>query len=413
MSSPLRLVALASASLAVSLRAAGPAEDFLGRLEKEGYSFQEPARRQALFAAVARVADPGARVFGDAEKKTFEERLKGLSYQPGIRCSSTNGTLQVLEILPATPAIHAGIQARSVLLAVNGQAVTSNRFSSTLQRLRGTEPGKVTLEWKTTEGVSRRADIPLALMAEPPVQLQELLPGGFGYLRLNGVYRDSGDWISRLLLKWDRENCPGLVLDLRDAGGNDLDAALRIAGPAGAAGRPLVTLRTRAGAPVRAATAPEGDILTMPVLVLVNRATHGAAELLAAILQRSGRGAMVVGEPTAGDPLVRDFLPVDDGVHLRLAVRVAVFPNGTTLDGSAPLEPDIRVEDRELPPPVSASSLEWEAFTGDRAKAPDAEAMARATRVGRDAVLQRGLDILLGLRALNLRAAERPSAPPP
>ena len=79
------------------------------------------------------------------------------------------------------------------------------------------------------------------------------------------------------------------------------------------------------------------------------------------------------------------------------------------MDGAQPLTPDVRVLERDLV--TREEEPEWDFSLGERARTPDPEVLARAARVGRDAVLQRGLDILLGLKALNIRVAERAGEP--
>jgi C-terminal peptidase prc len=388
---------------------ATPLDDLLDVLGRHGHDLREPARAAALFSAVARVADPGAAVFDAAGRTAWEERERGLLYQLGARFSASNGVLSVVEILPASPALAAGLQTRATLVAVDGLAVASNRIDSVLALLRRDAAGSVRLEWKAPDGNARKASVELARLAETPAQLQEILPGGFGYLRLHGLHAGSGDWLARLLLKWEKDGCSGIILDLRDAEGGDLEAALRLAGLFARADSPLVTLRPRAGEGGRQEKAAAGEKLSLPVLALINGRTRGAAEVLAAALQRSGQGAMLVGEPTAGDPLVREFVEASPGLHLRLATRVLEFGDGTRLDGTQSLTPDVRV----LSPDLAAvdEEPEWDFSVGERARTPDPEALARAARIGRDAVLQRGVDILLGLKALNIRVAERLGAP--
>lgn len=412
---PLPLLCLLSALSPARAQEPAPPASFVAEsvklLQAQGHALEEPARRAAVLLALARVADPAAEVTDAAGRAAREELERGVRYRPGIRFAATNDTVQVIELLPGTPAVAAGVPVSSTLAAVDGVPVASNRLSAVLQSLRREQAGRVKLDFRTRDGQAKAVEIPLAPLPEPSVDLTELLPGGFGYLKLNGLHGDAGDWVSRVILRWEQEKVAGLILDLRDAGGSDLPAVARIAGLFAAPDAPVFTTQPRAGGAAAPTAAPPGPRATMPVLVLLNGGTRGAAELLAAALEHGARGAMLVGAPTAGDPLVREFVPAPGGLLVRLATRVHTFPDGHRLDGSSPLQPEIRVADANLPPPPSATALDWELMAGEKPRNPDPDALARAARVGRDAVLQRAVDILLGLKALNIRAASPVPAP--
>jgi carboxyl-terminal processing protease len=405
-------------ALALSPAPLPAAEDglatLLGLLEKQGHNpTSDPARKAAFLEAVARASDPSATVLDAARRERAEARAQGVWYSPGLRISSSNNLAVVVESLPGSAALQAGIAARSILSSVDGLSVESNRLVTLSRQMRSDSPGKVALSLKAPGGQVRTLTLDRQPITEPVVEWHETLPGGYGYLRVNGLHSGAGEWISKLLQQWEHARSPGVMLDLRDAGGADLESVARIAGLFAPSKSLLFRVKKRDGTLIREMLAGEGEKATMPLLALVNGGTHGAAELLAATLEYSARGAMLMGEPTAGDPLVREILPLESGLFLRLATRVIEFADDKKLDGSAPVMPGVKVKDLDLPPQPTTTSLEWESLSGEKAKSPDPEALARAVRVGHDAVLQRAVDVLSGLKALDVRIADRLLPPPP
>lgn len=128
----------------------------------------------------------------------------------------------------------------------------------------------------------------------------------------------------------------GLILDLRFAGGDDYAAAAAVADLFQSAERPLLDW----GAGVARST-PKSDAVRLPVTVLVNRETSGAAEALAAVLRDTGT-ALLVGWRTAGLALVHREFTLRDGQRVRLAVETVKFGRGAALPPEG-IKPDIEV----------------------------------------------------------------------
>ena len=110
---------------------------------------------------------------------------------------------------------------------------------------------------------------------------------------------------------------------------------------------------------------------------------------------------MVLGEPTPGDFALRDFKPIAGDHHLYIASHLVALSNGRVLDGSQGVVPDVEMEDEDV-----ASYVQAVPFRSARKNTRDEDAVSKALqqRVQNDAILQRATDVLLGLKALNLRS---------
>jgi len=166
----------------------------------------------------------------------------------------------------------------------------------------------------------------------------------YGYLRLVSLAGDAADQTNAALGQMlDEGDLSGIVLDLRHASAGELEVARSILGSF--IGGDVATLRTHDGdLPFVVEAGPLRDRLRdVPVAVLVDEATDGEAERLAALLQ-SERDAIVVGQPTAGHTQVVTQLPLPDGSVLQMVIGGMLLSDGTRLEGHGVI-PDIVRED--------------------------------------------------------------------
>lgn len=129
----------------------------------------------------------------------------------------------------------------------------------------------------------------------------------------------------------------GLVLDLRYAGGTDYASAADAAGLLIKNEQPLMDWGN--GVVI---SKPNPQALTVPVAILVNRKTAGAAEVLAAVLREAGAG-LILGSRTAGQAMIAQEYPLNNGQQLRIATGPIRLGDGSAISPEG-LQPDITVE---------------------------------------------------------------------
>lgn len=374
----------------------GDLEAVLGTLADRHIEVNPEAARRAVFECVARTADPQARLFTADAYAHWNEELRGLDFHPGVLLTMTNAVPCVREVTAqGTP-----LQPGDLLLAADGVALTNSTIVEADARLRGHSAAPVSLLVRRGEAVLT-VDVARALSPLPALANVEEWPQGIGYIRLNGLYENSGRDVADRLRAWAEAGRFGFVLDLRGAGGGDLASVTPLAGSFATPGSLLYAVRDRQDQDLEVAKAPAGAPLDTPIMVLVNRATVGAAEVLAAVMADSVRGALLVGEATGADPLVREASELPGGDLLYLATRRVVTAGGLIYDGARPVAPDLVVS------PAAGADDRYETAGGpDRRATLDVELGDRALRdrIRGDAALRRALDVLLGLKALNIRA---------
>src|SRR5438552_1597234 len=170
------------------------------------------------------------------------------------------------------------------------------------------------------------------------VTRSNLFDGKVAYVRIDRVEDDLAKAVRAAYDQLDTTNkLKGLVLDLRYANGDSYAAAAAVAD--------LFTGRERAlldwgNGLVRSKA--KTDAISMPVAVLVNQQTAGAAEALAAVLRETGWG-MLLGNRTAGQAMIAQEFPLSDGEKLRIATAPILLADGASLPANG-LPPDISVQ---------------------------------------------------------------------
>jgi hypothetical protein len=258
-----------------------------------------------------------------------------------------------------------------------------------------------------------------------PLAEARVFDDSFAYFRVASVTANLPDAFRaayKQMVETNKTKIKGLVLDLRFAGGFDYAAAAKVADYFLSSEHPLLDWQTGA-----AHATLKADAITIPVTILINSQTAGAAEALAAVLRDNDVG-LILGGQTAGQASIFKEFPLRDGGKLRVAVAQVSFGAGKTLPNG--LTPDIAIgtslEDeraylqnpfKDLHPPVRAKTdsaakelleqqrmneveLIREHSSGeDRPEAParDRADLLEPKPVVADPALARALDLLKGL----------------
>lgn len=376
----------------------------IGRVADERHVvFERDALASNAVMALARALDPFAAILTPEQVARHEDALRGVYYDVGLKFKIKAGRPSVMETSKGATAETAGVKTGDVVDAVGETTTEGLTLDALAQLLRGGKDQSVTLRVRGEGGTNEARTVTLARSA---VQAQitgsiEEWPQQIGYLKINGLYAAAGAQITTQLVGWAASNYSGIILDLRGANGLDLASAAEIAGLF-TDGQPAA-LSVRDGQNAVVATYPirNDRRVNVPTMILIDRHTCGASETLAAVL-RKARGVMLVGAPTRGDDRLREALPLSDGRQLYIATRridpgaehryfgIGVQPGVTVVESAGSREAKNGNPDEE-------SGLL--AGLSDREK----QDRALATRVSGDAALRRAVDIVLGLKALNIR----------
>jgi carboxyl-terminal processing protease len=376
-------------------------------MRKQGLKFEAKQAQCAAIEAVLKTADPRGRVLTGKELAALQQEQRGDFFDAGVTMAYTTNGWRVAGIASNSPAANTMIKPGDALLTLDGVALAGQKRVSLFAPLRSSSNATARLKIKcAADGKEVDLDIKRTVMPASATDSVEAWPFQLAYLRLNGIHEGCAAGIAAQLVQWAGEHRFGLVLDLRGANGTSLSDAAAIAGLWAENGQPLFKMTDRRNKELEAFKAKhEVAALELTVIALVDGETRGAAEALAAALAGTLREGMLVGQPTAGDPRVRECLALPSGLQLYVATRKLVTGDGRRYDGTEGVVPDIRVGAGE-----EVLDFEAERTKPDTLPEEQQDRFLRGRARG-DATLQRALDILRGIKALKQRATDNAKTP--
>jgi carboxyl-terminal processing protease len=323
----------------------GLLHEIRGLIEDDYYRPADAERQQLLYGAargmVQALGDPNSVYETPQEREENSSRWTGRYEGVGLHVDQRDGQTVVTAPIEGGPAALAGIRPGDVLLEIDGRSVAGLTLTAQTRLIRGPKGTSVSL-------LIRREGAPTLLRFEltrAEIQLVSvrwrLLDGGLGLLRISQFTEQTASE-ARAALKALLEAGPsGALLDLRSNAGGLLEPAVEVAGLF--LGEGVVVVETHANGSTRSHNAPAGPPATdLPLLVLVDRGSASAGEVLAAALRDRGR-ARLLGERTYGKSTVQYLHRLSDGSGLRLTVAEWRTPTGQPIPPTG-LEPDWAVE---------------------------------------------------------------------
>ena len=272
------------------------------------------------------------------DAKEFEEqRADWRSEYYGIgatigdrRLNADKTDTYILATFEDTPAFRAGLRFGDKITEIDGQSVAGKPSGEVRDRLRGPRGTtvKVTVE-RASNGNKETVEITRDAVPQPTVPDAYFIRPGVGYIDMTrGFNYTTADEFISALENLRARGMTGLVLDLRGNGGGILDQAVRVAERFLSNGQVILTQKgrgTRGGE--RPYKSENSNPDNSPLVVLVNRGTASASEIVAGALQDHDR-ALIIGETSFGKGLVQSIMTLDYGTALTLTTSKYYTPSG-------------------------------------------------------------------------------------
>ena len=261
----------------------------------------------------------------------------------GLDVSVDDGRVTVVRPLEGAPAERAGILPNDVVVSVDDVPIDPDNTQEAIGRMRGEAGTTVTLDvMRDGEDDSLRFALTRAEVRLTTVHT-DYLGDGFAYIRLSSFTDGTGEELREATDELLSEHeLQAVVLDMRDNPGGTLGAAVEVADAFMEEGL-IVRGEGRIDEARFVENATPGDVIDgRKLVVLVDRRSASASEIVAAALQENQR-ARVVGERTFGKGSVQTVIPLADGGALKLTTSEYFTPSGRSIDGTG-VEPDLVVE---------------------------------------------------------------------
>ncbi|HOX36484.1 MAG TPA: S41 family peptidase [Candidatus Brocadiia bacterium] len=346
---------------------------------------EEALVRAAIDGMTRSLGDPYSQVLSAEEFETLQEDVKGEFGGIGVevRYRPDTGDFIVNELVENGPAMKSGIIIGDVIFKVNSVLCRDMGQIKSLSNIRGIIGTSVNI------GIMRNVnninnELYYNIMRDKillqSVRLAESDENGIMVLKISGFDTHTPDMLREKLS--GLKNCRGLIVDLRDNGGGELNAAREVADHFLDSGV-IYTVIERGGEVTEIARATKGTVVDpqIPIVVLVNDSSASASEIVASALQDNGR-AKLVGYQTFGKGTIIQPMRLPNRMGLILAVSYYATPSGKRIEGIG-LHPDIEAGDPALRQELRRMSLEGGNFDPsslppnylEQRKASDAEQM--------------------------------------
>src|SRR5262245_13322674 len=328
-------------------------EQYVGRADLN----DQDLAHAAIDAITQAVGDTDHTVFMTPEQvKESDASLSGEYVGIGAIVDETDDGIRIEGVFPESPADKAGLGVGDLIVAVDGVSVEDTDVGAVADKIRG-EAGTTVKVRVDPAGPETEKDLTLtrASVTIPVVDWAMVPDSTIAQVRL---YQFSNGAIEKMIdaLKAAKEaGATKIVLDLRSNPGGYVDQAIGIASQFLGEGNVFLTEDAsgeRTPSPVR----PDGVAVDLPLVVLVDRSTASAAEIVASALQE-GRHAPVIGEKTFGTGTVLNRFDLADGSALEIGVQRWLTRDGNALWHEG-LTPDTAVTLAEGVDPVSPTDLE-------------------------------------------------------
>lgn len=289
--------------------------------------------------------DPYSKYLDNATWKELKERMEAKFGGIGIYLvQDQSKRLKIVSPMEGTPAFKAGLKNGDIIIKINDKDASEMSQDLAVQTMRG-DPGTQLSLRIYRESEKKELDFKLVreIINIPSVK-SEVVKGhpNIGYVRLNQFTSQSyNEMINSLNPLINEKKVKGLILDLRSNGGGEFDASVNIASLFLEGKDVVSSVDADGNKEVRSAL--PGNAIKLPLVVLVNRDSASAAEILAGALQDNKR-AVLVGEKTYGKGLVQTVFPLPDGGAVKLTTQKYFTPLGNDINQIG-IVPDYKVED--------------------------------------------------------------------
>ncbi len=311
------------------------------------YLYSDEVKEEALEEAVydgflSALNDPYTVYYNEEETKEIRESTTGeyFGIGAGMTQNLQTGEITVTNVYKDSPAEEAGLLTGDVLYQVDDHKIQDQDLSEIVSWIKGEEGSEV--ELYVYRGEERKLHTLTAVRAKIQTQTVEYeqKEENIGYIRIQEFENVTYEQFKSALETLENQGMQGLVIDLRNNPGGNLDTVVEMLRQILPEGR-IVSIKDKYG---------KEDVydcdgkheFRKPLAVLVNGASASAAEIFAGAVKDHGLGTLV-GTTTYGKGIVQDLFSFDDGTMLKVTTAEYFTPSGENIHKKG-IRPDVEIE---------------------------------------------------------------------
>jgi len=299
----------------------------------------------AIKGMVASLDDSYTFFLTPEENKQSKDDLGGKFEGIGAQLGMKNNRVIVVAPLKNSPAEKAGVKAGDFINKVDGNSTKGWSLTYAVSKIRGPKGTKVKL---TLERKGKEFEITITRdqINVPSVELS--YEKNIAILKLNQFGENTiNEWdkaIFEIKNKWLKKEVKGMVLDLRDNPGGYLEGSVYLASEFLPMGKVVVRQESTNFPNKDYKVLRQGELLDIPLVVLINKGSASASEILAGAL-RDHKRAKIIGENSFGKGSVQEAVDLKEGAGLHVTVAKWILPGGDWINGKG-IDPEIKVENQ-------------------------------------------------------------------
>ena len=302
---------------------------------------KDSLQRAAIEGMLRSLGDKWSQYLPESKSTSFENAVEGQYSGIGVWLrSDESGLVGIAGVVPTSPAEFANLQEGDLIQFVDGET-TQDKSLDTVAKVISGQPNTTAILSVNRSEETLTFSVKRTELRSNPVQLKKL-KNEIVLISISEFTRGTARSMRSALAASGAERS-GVILDLRGNPGGLLVEATDVAG-AFLNGGTVVEFFKPGKSPEGFNAIGDGDSKT-PLVVLIDRGTASAAEIVAAALQDRNR-AVIVGERTFGKAAVQDLTELSNGAAIELTIGYYLTPNGKRLEGKG-LDPDILVSPNE------------------------------------------------------------------
>jgi carboxyl-terminal processing protease len=342
-------------------------ERFAGVVGQVHRYYVEPVKDKKLFnyavAGMLSNLDPHSEYLDEEALEDLKTTTTGKFGGIGVEILPSDGFIKIISPIDGTPAYKAGIKAGDLIVRIDNKLIRDMTLHQAINMIRGDSGSKVHLTiLRKDEKKPLEFDVEREIIKVQTVKT-ELLPGGYGYVRLAFFQDTTRTDVLKAIKKLQKEaSTPlkGVILDLRNNPGGLLDAAIDVtelfldSAHLKYKGLIVYTKGRIPSSDIKATAAGQDILQGIPLIVLINEGSASAAEIMAGALQDQHR-ATLVGQKSFGKGSVQTILGIDEKSAIKLTTAFYYTPAGRMIQATG-IEPDIEIPDMHIPKATSEDS---------------------------------------------------------
>ncbi|NPA41588.1 MAG: S41 family peptidase [Aquificae bacterium] len=312
------------------------------KIVKDNY-VEEPSLKDMIYGALSGMVsslDPFSAFFPPEKYREFMQETEGEFGGIGIEISMEKGRPIVVAPIEGTPAFKAGLRAGDIIIAVDGEDTFGKSLLEIVKQIRGKPGTKVKLTIMR-KGADKPFTVEITRAIIKIESVKYIKHDEIGYIKLTQFQHYTSRDLKKAIKDLLAQDVRGFIIDLRNNPGGLLSEAVKVSDLFLDEGKLIVYTKGRRDEEKYYSKEPPVIPDYIPVVVLINKGSASASEIVTGALKDHGR-ATIVGEKSFGKASVQNIIPLEDGSALKLTVAYYYTPKGQLIHKKG-IKPDVEV----------------------------------------------------------------------